>query len=299
MTLENYVKFLRGTPAAYNALIEKDKDALYFISEKDSKYGTLYLGSKVIAGEGSAPESITLNSLKDVAINASGLEDGSLLIYDLTSKSWTNQPLDEVLQAVVSVMTGATEETKGKVGLVPAPKAGEQDSFLKGDGTWSKVDLTDYVTDTELQGALSNYVTNTLLDWHVEAINLHIGATTGMLEMNKVDKEEGKGLSSNDLTDELLEKINGLSDPIIKAVSSDFTISDDKVLSLAPIGIDKVVGLEEALSKIEEVPITSEGDNKVTVNEDKTMEVKSVNVNTLSQDEGDWIILYGGNSANI
>ena len=25
--------------------------------------------------------------------------------------------------------------------------------------------------------------------------------------MNKVDKEEGKGLSSNDLTDELLEKI--------------------------------------------------------------------------------------------
>lgn len=61
-------------------------------------------------------------------------------------------------------MTGATEETKGKVGLVPAPKAGEQDSFLKGDGTWSKVDLTDYVTDTELQGALSNYVTNTLLD---------------------------------------------------------------------------------------------------------------------------------------
>lgn len=105
--------------------------------------------------------------------------------------------------------------------------------------------------------------------------------------MNKVDKEEGKGLSSNDLTDELLEKINGLSDPIIKAVSSDFTISDDKVLSLAPIGIDKVVGLEEALSKIEEVPITSEGDNKVTVNEDKTMEVKSVNVNTLSQDEGD------------
>ena len=87
MTLENYVKFLRGTPAAYNALIEKDKDALYFISEKDSKYGTLYLGSKVIAGEGSAPESITLNSLKDVAINASGLEDGSLLIYDLTSKS--------------------------------------------------------------------------------------------------------------------------------------------------------------------------------------------------------------------
>lgn len=35
--------------------------------------------------------------------------------------------------------TGATASTDGKHGLVPAPSAGEQDKFLKGDGTWADV----------------------------------------------------------------------------------------------------------------------------------------------------------------
>lgn len=35
-------------------------------------------------------------------------------------------------------MTGATADTDGAAGLVPAPKAGEQDKFLRGDGTWAE-----------------------------------------------------------------------------------------------------------------------------------------------------------------
>ena len=35
-----------------------------------------------------------------------------------------------------SAMTGATASTAGKAGLVPAPAAGSQASFLRGDGTW-------------------------------------------------------------------------------------------------------------------------------------------------------------------
>ena len=34
-------------------------------------------------------------------------------------------------------MTGATSSAAGTSGLVPAPAAGDQDKFLKGDGTWS------------------------------------------------------------------------------------------------------------------------------------------------------------------
>jgi hypothetical protein len=48
--LANYVKFLRGTPAAYANLAEKNKDTLYFIYEEDESNGLLYLGSKLIAG---------------------------------------------------------------------------------------------------------------------------------------------------------------------------------------------------------------------------------------------------------
>ena len=38
-----------------------------------------------------------------------------------------------------SDMTGATSSTAGTGGLVPAPAAGDQEKFLKGDGTWTAV----------------------------------------------------------------------------------------------------------------------------------------------------------------
>lgn len=49
----NYVKFRRGTPAAFQVLLKENKtelDTLYFIYEEDEAVGELYLGSKLIAG---------------------------------------------------------------------------------------------------------------------------------------------------------------------------------------------------------------------------------------------------------
>jgi hypothetical protein len=41
------------------------------------------------------------------------------------------------------VFTGATSSTAGTAGLVPAPAAGDNAKFLKGDGTWATVSTTD------------------------------------------------------------------------------------------------------------------------------------------------------------
>ena len=111
MALENYVKFLRGTPKAYEALTSKDKDTLYFISEKNSEYGSLYLGSKLIAGSGQ-PETMTFDSLKDITLSELGIEDGSLLVYDAEHEVWVDKPLDEVL---AEIMTEMNEMTKAQV----------------------------------------------------------------------------------------------------------------------------------------------------------------------------------------
>lgn len=55
-----------------------------------------------------------------------------------------------------STMTGATADTDGSAGLVPAPKAGEQDKFLRGDGTWAESDKTlskdGYAADAKIVG---------------------------------------------------------------------------------------------------------------------------------------------------
>ena len=49
------------------------------------------------------------------------------------------QPLvDLIADNSTSDMTGATASTDGTHGLVPAPEAGDEDKFLKGDGTWGE-----------------------------------------------------------------------------------------------------------------------------------------------------------------
>lgn len=141
-TTINYVKFLRGTPAAFEKLSIKDKDTLYFISEPGAKNGLLYLGDKIIAGSSSTGSisSLSIADLKDVIIDNTGLTDGSILMYDWVKKVWVNKTLDEV---VVDVMQGASSTKAGAAGLVPAPKVGEQNKFLRGDGTWAEAGLTD------------------------------------------------------------------------------------------------------------------------------------------------------------
>ena len=54
-------------------------------------------------------------------------------------------------------MTGATSSAAGTHGLVPAPAAGKQTSFLRGDGTWVVPTNTDTKASLTLQTAANNY----------------------------------------------------------------------------------------------------------------------------------------------
>lgn len=135
--LENYVKFLRGTPEAYNRLAKKDVDTLYFISEPEAATGMLYLGSKLIAGGISGD--LTLSDLKDIALSES-ITDGQILVYD-SENGWVNANLDEI----IGVFGGAGVDHAGLPGLVPAPAPGQTDAFLKSDGTWSNITLSQNI----------------------------------------------------------------------------------------------------------------------------------------------------------
>jgi hypothetical protein len=132
--LAQYVKFLRGSPAAYNNLAVKDIDTLYFIYEEDESTGLLYLGSKLIAGSETGEDIVGgveyLSKLKDVLISEN-LLDTSFLVYDNDAAAWVNKSLDQLL------FVGATNKSKGIAGLVPEPKAGQDSLFLRGDGFWA------------------------------------------------------------------------------------------------------------------------------------------------------------------
>ena len=131
---EPYVKFLRGTPTAYNNLSPKDANTLYFVAETNATSGLLYLGTKLISGDtGGAGGATSLNQLTDVFFNGE-LKNKSFLMYE--NGAWTNKTALDIVTMILPSFVGATSTNDGIAGLVPVPKAGDQGKFLSGDGTW-------------------------------------------------------------------------------------------------------------------------------------------------------------------
>lgn len=142
---------------------------------------------------------------------------------------------------------------------------------------------------------------------------------------SKVAVEEGKSLVSNTL----ITKLGNLAE--IKSVSDEFTLTNGE-LSVNAIAAGKITGLPAALTDIEtlkvaqssyvksvaingtaltlsaeqgvNIPVATDsvlgvvksasGDNKVAVAADGTMSVASVNITSLSQNEGEWLEINGG-----
>ena len=168
--MTNYVKFLRGTPSAFAALETKDKDTLYFISAVDATVGKLYLGDILVAGNVTPEGDSIVDSLGElIDVNLAGLKTGQVLSYNGTE--WVPMTLPEAVNA--SVMIGATADTAGSAGLVPAPQAGDENKFLRGDGKWVEVatgdvDLSEYAKPTEVEAMIDgldeDYASQTEID---------------------------------------------------------------------------------------------------------------------------------------
>lgn len=157
--------------------------------------------------------------------------------------------------------------------------------------------------------------------------NIAIANVVGLQDAlnSKVAAEEGKSL----ISETLITKVGNLAE--IKSVSSEFTLTNGE-LSVSAIAAAKITGLPDALTDIEtlkgaqssyvksvaingtaltlsaeqgvNIPVATDsvlgvvksasGDNKVTVAADGTMSVASVNITSLSQNEGEWLEINGG-----
>lgn len=155
------------------------------------------------------------------------------------------------------------------------------------------------------------------------AISNVVGLQTAL--DSKVAAEEGKTL----ISETLITKVENLAE--IKSVSNEFALTDGE-LSVNVIAADKITGLPAALTEIENlkgaqssyvksvaingtaltlsaeqgvnIPVATDsvlgvvksasGDNKVAVAADGTMSVASVNITSLSQNEGEWLEINGG-----
>lgn len=108
----------------------------------------------------------------------------------------------------------------------------------------------------------------------------------------KVNTEAGKGLSTNDFTTPLLEKLNGIE------AGAEVNVIESISLNSVPLEIsDKAVNIPIATTGALGVVLSSTAENAVTVRANGAMEVNSINVNKLVQTEGESLILNGGNAA--
>lgn len=107
----------------------------------------------------------------------------------------------------------------------------------------------------------------------------------------KVDTEEGKGLSANDFTDTLLEKLNGIE------AGAEVNVIESISLNSVPLEISgKAVNIPIATVDALGVVQSTDAENGVTVTSNGSMEVNSINVMKLAQTAGDALILNGGSS---
>lgn len=65
------------------------------------------------------------------------------ILLDENNKAYVNVPWSDT-NTTYEVMTGATAAANGKAGLVPAPAAGKQGQYLRGDGQWLTPPNTTY-----------------------------------------------------------------------------------------------------------------------------------------------------------
>ena len=117
----NFVKFIRGTQAAYDRIVSQnavDQNTLYFVYDKTAPQngGLLYLGDTLIGGTGSGNTGVTtLARLSDVSVPNS-ISNGMLLQYNSVQQKWQAVSVESVIQnaniSSADVYSGSTNENE-------------------------------------------------------------------------------------------------------------------------------------------------------------------------------------------
>lgn len=164
---------MRGTKAAYDALVTKNADTLYFITDGENKT-SLYLGDTIVSNSANNLSPAAQDFLNNLpSSDDPSLSDGDLQVY-VIEETEVDKVDPETGEVITNPETGEPEkevkseghwETKsindliptfkgGNAGLVPESTASTQDKFLRGDGHWA--DLTTEILPQVIQSIVGD-----------------------------------------------------------------------------------------------------------------------------------------------
>ena len=104
--MANWVKFLRGTFEEYSALPTKEQDTLYFVYSKDGTECALYLGNRLVTGNGTIDGALNLDELVDVLIKNVG--DKNILQYSKEKEQWINVSFESIINQIKDQLPSPT-----------------------------------------------------------------------------------------------------------------------------------------------------------------------------------------------
>ena len=146
------------TDTTYDAATLTD-DGLMSAADKSKIDGIEEGANKTVVD--TALSSTSTNPVQNKVISAA-LNSKASSSHFHDSRYYTETEIDAKLdeKAGKDAMTGATSSADGMSGLVPSPSAGNQEKFLRADGTWDIAFSYDYVADNWLSPSSGDS------DWH-------------------------------------------------------------------------------------------------------------------------------------
>lgn len=166
----DYVKFVRGSKAAFDAFQNKANDTLYFIYETDdTNKGYLYIGSRLISctDASGSPVAGSLADIEDILITE--VADKQILVYDAESGKWVNKSIDELIVEVDEVSIVKTAVGKLALNNFEAATVGSlaskgEDGSLNWVTPAQAVTALNVYTKEEIDAKIKPGLTRTIVD---------------------------------------------------------------------------------------------------------------------------------------
>ena len=278
----NFVKFLRGNISEFNALEKKDADTLYFVYEEDQNVGQLYIGERLITNSINEEGLVDyLSELKDVDI--AGVNNKNYLGYDANNQKWIPMELPQAIQT--SIMSGASAITAGKEGLVPAPAAGNQNKFLRGDGTWQAVEEVNNETVVEIQNNIIE-----LKETVGVPANQETGTSSSGIYSELEEKANVEDIYTKSQIDELISGINALERKKVNSIDEIDPLAPDadQYIYIVPSGdnegnkYEEYIVIDGSLEKIGSIGTSSGEHNVINAVNEEEFSISTDDTRTLS-----------------
>jgi len=185
---------------------QNDRNAVDYIKNKPGAF-------RGIGTSGFVPKPVAGDEGKVLASDGSWAE---IIIPEQEQADWkqTNRDAVDFIKNKPGAFKGI-----GTSGFVPKPVVGDEGKVLASDGSWAEILIP------EQEQADWKQTDRTAVDYIKNKPNLNVYATKTELN-TKVDKVDGKGLSTNDYTNAEKSKLAGIQSGAEKNVQSDWNQSN-------------------------------------------------------------------------